>query len=219
MKRYILMILALLPAFCACQPSQKAEEPAAQAEAKPAESRPLQVELMDKEKADEIKNAAKGALEKGYHAPPRARVELNIVAVNDKISNTDAERSYAFRKSAIHRCYMTALAYEYMVQGEVKMALTHADTRVSEVSDFSSTIRTEGFESCVQEAAKSWPLPAGARIEVSLNFTSKPAPTPEELRKQFGRDDEHGDEHHEGAEMPEMPAVPEIPAAPAVNAE
>ena len=198
----------LLFALVGCN-SKTAEEKAPEAklaaeanEAKDAKDANAQ-KPVDPEKLARDRARSQQLMAEGKIIPPRAEIIFKAGKIDGKLSVEDAERSYIYRKNAARRCYMYELAYREEAKGVVKATIRHEAPQKSTIVDYTSAIDSEEFNSCLKEAFATWSLPEGVTLEFSLDFSSKPAPTLQEIRESnrglHGHD--HGDMDHDHGDM------------------
>lgn len=167
--------------FSACHANNNAE-PSPQPDNKLTAAE-LNAEII-KKRNETVDRAVVEELQKRDNLPPIGSSHMEVVSTNDRISIEDAERSYLFRKSAIEHCYLIALARDESAKGFVGLTMKRdSGTEKAVLDKMETDIKTEKFEECVTNAVDRWPLPEGAQITVKIHFSSKPAPSVEELQK------------------------------------
>ncbi len=201
----ILSILLICLTSCKAKVSDvNSEEPAVQ-EKTDAEKAAADAEKKAQEQAEIKKNIerAKKLTKEGQYFKPITDIKFDISDIQGNLSNDDANRSYVFRKSAIKRCYLISLADDLETAGDVSMSLKYLENGKTAVENYKSTIENDDFNHCMQNAAAIWKLPPDTSMNVSFNFSSRPAPTIEDL-KQLNYDHGHGHDHAHGADADEV---------------
>ena len=202
MKLGLCLLLGL--ALAGCHAPQK-DEPAPQ-QPKTVQKTELKSQSMTEEEIAHSKEVIEKMRKEGRLIPPASYVEAEVLDTN-KISQDDAERSFLFRKPAIHHCYMNALAENGVFNGKYTLRLKNTGTPNPEVSEVETDV-PESMAKCVATAVERWPVPDGADFKVSLVFTARER-TIDELRLAIpddGHDHHHhhhnGDEDHDDTPLP-----------------
>lgn len=200
MYKKLIVFLAAISIFAVsgCK-NQNSEEKAPVAAPAAAPQNTNTLPAVDPDKLARDKARSQQLLAEGRIIPPRAEIIFKAGKIDGSLSVEDAERSYLFKKSAVRRCYMNELAYHSDAKGEVKAVIRYEAQQKAVVVDYTSAIQSEEFNKCLNEAISTWPLPQGVTLEVTLDFSSKPAPTLEEIRNSnrglHGHDHGHDHDH------------------------
>lgn len=204
LKRIAVAGLSLMMAFAVgCGKTTDEGEKANSVRAKVHEEGLKQNEALKKmdsvtpEKLEEMKEKLKA---EGRIVPPRPTVQFNIKDTNERLSFADAQRSYQYTKGAIKRCYMNAIVADEHAAGVVELTLRRsADEHDTQIVRYSSSSMPEGFETCMRDMAKRWPLPVDAVMSIELKLSSVKPPSIEELRRQTAGLPSAGHDHaHHG---------------------
>ncbi|MBQ9242334.1 MAG: hypothetical protein IJ165_03775 [Proteobacteria bacterium] len=177
-------------------------EEAAKAETAPAAAPEVKAEQRDPAKFERDRAQATKLLEDGHVLAPRVVENFEVIRTNDRMSIEDGRRAFEFRKTAFRHCYREALAYNLDLKGSLRMSVKYAGSGQASVEHFEMSMQADGLEACFRDAASKWLLPEGAEVEFKIDYSTRAAPTPEEIRKvndTHGNHDHDHDHEHEGA--------------------
>ena len=188
------------------KPSEQSDKPEVQS---------LSPEEMAKREArvQKLNEQAKKLREEGKILGPRVDIQFEVVQT-EGISQDDAQRSFAFKKATLSRCYQELLMFDETVKGEISVKLSRGTDQKIEVADLTTTIKDPDFLDCAKQGFEAWRLPEQAKIEARLTFTSRPAPTAEEIRAIHGNPKHAGHDHDHQPQPPvAQPPVAQPPVA------
>lgn len=168
--------------------------------AAPAAAPEVKADHKDPAKYERDRAQATKLLEDGHVLAPRVVENFEVIRTNDRMSIEDGRRAFEFRKTAFRHCYREALAYNLDLKGELRMAVKYAGSGQASVERFEMSMQADGLEACFRDAASKWLLPEGAEVEFKIDYSTRAAPTPEEIRKVNDTHGNHDHDHdHEGA--------------------
>ena len=207
------ILLCLFAAGCNQSTPSHNAQPAADKTATPAQAAQATDDTagqLSKEKVNEMRLKQ---VREGNILPPRPHVAFQTLKTNERISSVDSDRAWIYRKSGVNRCYMDALLENAELKGTASFTLSRGDDETIHVEAYEDTLNSETFTACMKSQCAKWRLPQGARIEGTIELTSRPAPSVEEIksmRNTYGGGHNHGHDHdhdhdHDAPPLPSEP--------------
>lgn len=148
----------------------------------------------------------------GNILPPRPHVTFQTLKTNERISSVDSDRAWIYRKSGVNRCYMDALLENADLKGTATFTLSRGDDETIRIDAYEDTLNSETFTSCMKSQCAKWRLPQGAQIAGTIELTSRPAPSVEEIKEMRNM---YGGGHNHDHDAPLLPSEPDAaPPAP-----
>lgn len=205
------ILLCLFAAGCTPAPSSQDAQPPTNKTASPAQSTPSTDDTAGQLSKEKVNDMRLKQMRAGNILPPRPHVTFQTLKTNERISSVDSDRAWIYRKSGVNRCYMDALLENAELKGTASFTLSRGDDETIHIGAYEDTLNSETFTSCMKSQCAKWRLPQGAQIEGTVELTSRPAPSVEEIKEMRNV---YGGGHNHDHDAPLLPSTPD--AAPPV---